>query len=310
MKKYIVTTTINKPTEATLKFCDIAVRDNWVFVIVGDTKTPHEEYFKLQNEHVIYLTPEKQTELYPELSEIIGWKTIQRRNIGFVFAYKNGADIVATVDDDNIPYDNWGKDLYVNKEIFVDMYEPKLDVFDPLSVTKDNYIWHRGYPIEYLQQRHLVEYKGKVKRKILVQADLWDGDPDIDAMARLTFKPIVKYSDISKPYCSNKISPFNSQNTFLSRDVIPFYSVFPFTGRMDDIWGAYILQHYFPNSVIYSPASVYQDRNVQDLITNLEKEIIGYRNTLKLIHNLKDYESILPQESIEYFNIYRKQFNL
>ena len=44
MKKFIVKTTINSPTLATKKFIEISVRDNWVFVIVGDTKTPHEEY--------------------------------------------------------------------------------------------------------------------------------------------------------------------------------------------------------------------------------------------------------------------------
>jgi hypothetical protein len=219
-----------------------------------------------------------------------------------------GADVLATVDDDNIPYDNWGQNLYVGKTIDVDLYEPELNVFDPLSITKDNYIWHRGYPIEYLQKRHRVEYKGKTKRKVLVQADLWDGDPDIDAMARLTYKPIVKYSDITEPYCSNAIAPFNSQNTFLDREVIPFYSVLPFTGRMDDIWGSYILQHYFPNSVIYSPASVYQDRNVQDLITNLEKEIIGYRDTLQLINNLTYLDKVIPQKTLEYYKIYKKQF--
>jgi hypothetical protein len=310
MKKYIVTTTINKPTIATLKFCEISDRNDWHFVIVGDTKTPHEEYIDLANKHknVTYLSPDIQSKLYPELSEIIGWKTIQRRNIGFVYAYKNGADIMATVDDDNIPYDNWGQNLMIGKEIEIDLYEPELDVFDPLSVTVNNHIWHRGYPIEYLQKRHRVEYKGKVSRKVLVQADLWDGDPDIDAMARLTFKPIVKYSDIKEPYCSNKIAPFNSQNTFLAREVIPYYSVLPFIGRMDDIWGSYILQNYFPNSVIYSPSSVYQDRNVQDLITNLEKEIIGYRNTLKLINSLLDFDEILPKETSEYYKIYRKQF--
>jgi hypothetical protein len=310
MKKYIVTTTINKPTIATLKFCEISDRDNWFFVIIGDTKTPHEEYKNLENKYknVIYLSPEEQDKLYPELSKIIGWKTIQRRNIGFVYAYKNGADVMATVDDDNIPYDNWGQNLMIGKEIKIDLYEPELDVFDPLSVTVNNHIWHRGYPIEYLQKRHRVEYKGKTIRKVLVQADLWDGDPDIDAMARLTFKPIIKYSDVKEPYCSNKIAPFNSQNTFLSREVIPYYSVLPFVGRMDDIWGSYILQHYFPNSVIYSPASVYQDRNVQDLITNLEKEIIGYRNTLQLINSLVSLNKVLPKETLEYYNIYKKQF--
>lgn len=310
MKKFIVTTTINNPTQATLKFCQIADRDNWNFIIIGDTKTPHDEYIKLENSfnNVKYLSPTEQDELYPELSEIIGWKTIQRRNIGFVYAYKNGADIVATVDDDNIPYDNWGVNLHVGKTIDVDLYESELDVFDPLSITKENHIWHRGYPIEFLQKRHRVEYKGKTKRRVLIQADLWDGDPDIDAIARLTHKPIVKYSDITEPYCSNKISPFNSQNTFLHRDVIPFYSVLPFIGRMDDIWGGYILQHYFPNSVIYAPSTVYQDRNIQDLITNLEKEIIGYRNTLQLIENLAYFEEILPKDTLTYFNLYRKQF--
>jgi hypothetical protein len=108
MKKFIVTTTINYPTKATRLFAEIAKRDNWIFVIVGDTKTPHDEYRELERDYptVTYLDPEQQAELYPELSEIIGWKTIQRRNIGFVYAYNKGAEIVATVDDDNIPYDN------------------------------------------------------------------------------------------------------------------------------------------------------------------------------------------------------------
>ena len=310
MKKIIVTTTINSPTEATKKFAEKSQRDGWLFIIVGDTKTPHNEYFELEKKYsnVKYLSPEEQERNYKEISDVIGWKTIQRRNVGFIAAYKMGADIIATVDDDNIPYENWGQNLYVGKTIDVDLYDPELEVFDPLSITKDNHIWHRGYPIEYLQKRHRVEYKGKIKRKVLVQADLWDGDPDIDAMARLTYKPIVKYSDITEPYCSNKIAPFNSQNTFLSREVIPFYSVLPFTGRMDDIWGSYILQHYFPNSVIYNKASVYQDRNVQDLITNLEKEIIGYRDTLRLITNLSRFEEIIPKTANDFYKIYKKQF--
>lgn len=309
MKKFIVTTTINQPTIATLKFCEIADKKDWKFIIIGDTKTPHDEYRLLEKKHqnVTYLDPKQQEELYPELSNIIGWKTIQRRNIGFLYAYDNGADIMATVDDDNIPYENWGVN-YIGQTIEVDMYEPDLDIFDPLSITKDNYIWHRGYPIEYLQDRHRVLYKGKIQRKVLIQADLWDGDPDIDAMARLTHKPIVKYSDITKPYCSNKISPFNSQNTFLAREVIPYYAVLPFIGRMDDIWGAYILQEHFPNSLIFCPASVYQERNVQDLIVNLEKEIIGYRYTLQLTKNLLDLGKVLPKETLDFYNLYKKSF--
>jgi len=306
MKKFIVTTTINHPTEATLKFIEIAKRDGWKFVIVGDTKTPHEEYEKLD---CIYLDPDKQAEMYPELSEIIGWKTIQRRNIGFVYAYNHGAEVVATVDDDNIPYDNWGTDLYVGKEVEVDYYTNKeLLVFDPLSVTNQSNLWHRGFPIDLLPYKNLIEYKGKKKITPLIQADLWDGDPDIDAMCRLSFKPIVKF-DTTSPFAAAEISPFNSQNTFIHRDALKHYAVWPYVGRMDDIWGGYYTQKMIgDDKLIYNRASVYQDRNVQDLITNLEKEIIGYRHTLdftKFPNTTSDY---IPAKTKEFLDIYFNSF--
>ena len=273
--------------------------------MVGDTKTPHYDY---ENLNCIYLSPEYQEKTYPELSETIGWKSIQRRNIGFVEAYNRGADIVATVDDDNIPYDDWGTNVIVGETVEIDFYNTDLGVFDPLSVTEHNQVWHRGFPIDLVPYRSRVSYGGKLKRRVLVQADLWDGDPDIDAMARLSIRPIVKFDKIQGPYGSLSISPFNSQNTFLAREVIPYYSVFPHVGRMDDIWGGYVLQHYFPKSVVYNKASVYQDRNVQDLVTNLEKEIIGYRYTTDLIRSLSEWESIVPKETVSYWNAYRRCF--
>ena len=42
--------------------------------------------------------------------------------------------------------------------------------------------------------------------------------------------------------------------------------------------------------VVFCPATVYQERNIQDLVTNLEKEVIGYRNTDAFIRG----EYILP----------------
>ena len=62
MNKYIITTTIQSPTEATLKFVD---KKGWTLVVVGDTKTPHEEYEALD---CIYLRPEAQEELNKDLS--------------------------------------------------------------------------------------------------------------------------------------------------------------------------------------------------------------------------------------------------
>jgi hypothetical protein len=311
MKKYIITTTINPPTEATLKFAAIADKKDFTFVVIGDTKTPHNLYEDLEKQfkNFEYLSPDKQNELYPELSESIGWRTIQRRNIGFVYAYQNGADVVATVDDDNIPYESWGDNILLGQEIEVDNYENiSCSYFDSISTTEHNDLWHRGFPIEYLQVKNNIEYRGKVKMTPLVQAEFWDGDPDIDAICRLSKKPIVKFNSF-EPFTTKQLTPFNSQNTFLHRSVLKHYSVFPYTGRMDDIWGAYVMQHHFPNSVIFAKASVYQARNPQDLVRNLENEVIGYRNTLNLLDNLKDYWSLLPEKTIEYFKIYQKYFN-
>ncbi len=304
----IVMTTINKPTKATMEYCKKA---NWTFIIVGDTKTPHDLYRKLEKKYknVVYLDPDTQEKRYKELSDTIGWKSIQRRNIGFIEAYKIGATVVATVDDDNIPYKNWGEQILIGKEITAACYEPAAKVFDPISITKNNFLWHRGFPIQLLDQRLKVKFVGKKKIKVHVQANLWDGDPDIDAIARLAFKPNVKFNDIKEPYFSKKISPFNSQNTFISREALPYYAVLPHIGRMDDIWGSYILQYFFPNSVIYHRATVYQERNKQDLITNLEKEMLGYRNTINLINDLKNFELYLPDQTKIFWHQYRKYFS-
>ena len=297
MNNAIVTTTIQKPTEATLKFCEIK---NWDLIVVGDLKTPKNEYDEI-NCH--YITVEDQELLNQPLSNAIGWNTIQRRNMGFLYAFNEGYEVIASVDDDNIPKNNWGENLYINKEIEVTVYDTPLDVFDPLSVTERNDLWHRGYPIQLLENKNDINNIGKHKRKVLIQADLWDGDPDIDAICRLSKMPMVEYK-ISEPYCSTKISPFNSQNTFFHRSVIPFYMVIPHVGRMDDIWGGYLLQQKFKDALIYNSSTVFQDRNEQDLIKNLEWEIIGYRNTLDFLSG--DYK--LPPKAEKAYNAYLKSF--
>jgi hypothetical protein len=307
MNKYIVTTTINRPTKATLKFCEIADNKNFKFVIVGDTKTPDEEYKLLEKKYknTIYLDSNLQEKIYPDLSNAIGWRTIQRRNIGFAYCYLNGADIITTIDDDNIPYNSWGDNILLNSPVEVNEFKnTKCDFFDPLSVTSEQSLWHRGFPIEFLQDKNNIIYLGKKTITPLVQANLWDGDPDIDAICRLSKKPLVIFDDIN-PYTSEQIMPFNSQNTFLHRSVMPNYAMLPHVGRMDDIWGAYILQKYHKNCIVFSKASVYQERNEQDLITNLENEIIGYRKTKLLLENLDNYEDFLPDAAKKFLEIYR-----
>lgn len=275
MKKIIVTTTINKPTEAIKKY---ARMKGWELIVVGDLKTPHEAY-----EGYDYLTPEWQKTHYPQLSRALGWNCIQRRNIGIVEAYTRGADIIATVDDDNIPYDTWGQNVVLGEEITVRYYKTHQEVFDPLSVTEYPMLWHRGFPIELLSEKNFIDDAGETRITPYVQADLWNGAPDVDAICRIVYQPECMFTYQGK-YTSNVMMPFNSQNTFIHRKVIPDYFLYPQIGRMDDIWAAYHLQKKYGNCVVFSEASVYQERNPHNVAHDLQAEQIGYEHTLNFIH--------------------------
>lgn len=347
MSVTIVTTTIQPPTKATHKFVEIADKNEWPFIIVGDTKTPHDLYHDLQKNHnVVYLDPNVQANLYPELSDIIGWKSIQRRNIGFVYAYQYfNSDWIATVDDDNIPYDRWGEELGGSVSLLE--FTPPSTVYDPIAcmvaVDRETFtdlhdvnqpppFWHRGFPLELRDDRRYTYRSIREccleasfdERHIGVWAPMWDGDPDIDALARLTYSPDARlfmangrYDGFYSPHT---FSPFNSQNTFIRRDLIPYYAVLPHIGRMDDIWGGYHLEKIMfelqgTPAVAYHTPTVVQERNPQDLVTNLEKEIIGYRHTLDFINeplpadwSLPDVEYI-PTQTKEFYDAYRRLFD-
>lgn len=304
MKKVIVTTTINPPTEAILKFQHMK---DWELVVLGDKKTPPGYHL----ERGIYVTPEEQEKYDPELSEAIGWNCIQRRSMGLLWAHEMKADIIALIDDDNIPLEHWGQNLLVGREVEVTEYESDLPAFDPVGLTNYPHLWHRGFPLQLLSQR---DYSKKTRKKVFVdvQADFWNGDPDIDAICRMEHRPECKFDPSAFPVAANKMGPFNSQNTFITAECLPNYFLFPHVGRMDDIWGSYFLQS---NGfrVVWNTPSVYQQRNVHDLVRDMKQEYLGYENNASLVRDLaKNSECIakyLPERSQHAFALYKKHFN-
>lgn len=300
----IVTTTIYKPSEALIKY---AAMKDWTLVIAGDLKTPHELY---QDFHgAIYLSPSDQERLYPELSSLIGWNCIERRNIALLHAYKMGAEIVALVDDDNIPLENWGKDLMIGKEIECKVYTPAKYplVFDPVGPTNYPHLWHRGYPLPWLHGKNEFTYKIE-KVRPTIQADFWNGDPDIDAICRCEHRPECKFDPMCFPIATSVLSPFNSQNTFLAREVIPDYFLFPGTERLQDIWAAYYVEAK-GHKVVYGEASVYQARNEHDLVKDFMSEIIGYANTHKLVEDPLKVKDFISEKSWEAFLVYKREID-
>src|ERR1051326_6431974 len=119
MKKIIVTTTIHAPTPAVEAFDAMA---GWQLVVAGDLKTPKD--YRLKNG--TYLSPSDQEKIDHELSDLIGWNCIQRRNFAMLYARQLNADVVALVDDDNIPQPGWGENLLLGKDAEVNFYETDL----------------------------------------------------------------------------------------------------------------------------------------------------------------------------------------
>ncbi|MDP6670939.1 MAG: hypothetical protein QGI60_03930 [archaeon] len=306
MKKIIVTTTINKVSSALQKFSQMP---GWQLIVVGDLKTPHKEFEELD---CIYLGPEAQKEKYPKLSKLLGWNCIQRRNIGFIEAYKLGAEVIATVDDDNIPNKEWGKNLLLGKETEVNFYSTDLICFDPVGATNHKNLWHRGFPLQLLSKRSSA-YINPEKKVFCpdVQADFWNGAPDIDAVCRLEHDVCCNFEEKYFPMATNAFSPFNSQNTFISRKALKNYFMFAHIGRMDDIWGSYYLEA-AGHKVVYNQPSVCQERNPHNISDDLANEVIGYENNLRLLNALSKsperIEQFLPKKSWEAFKEYQKLF--
>lgn len=300
----IVTTSINPPTKALRKF---AALPGWRLVVVGDLKTPKD--YRLEG--ATYLSPEAQEAMDPELSRLIGWNCIQRRNFGFLWAAKQGAGLVATVDDDNVPYDFWGKDCLVGREVEVDYYDCVQPAFDPVGVTEHRHLWHRGFPVQWLADR---DYSIKARRRVRadVEAGFWNGDPDVDAVCRMEHRPQVEFASRPFPLAASAIAPFNSQNTILSARMLGDYFLFPRIGRMDDIWAAFWVQ-VKGYQVVFSRASVFQERNEHDLTRDLEAEVLGYTRSHELLKALRSKGAdelwrFLPEGSRTLYDVYRRHF--
>ena len=303
MKKVIVTTSIYPPNEVLQKYDQMS---DWTLVVAGDLKTPKD--FKL--ERGIYISPEEQEKYDKKLSDAIGWNCIMRRNFAFLWAKELNADIIYTTDDDNIQLPNWGNSIVVGQTLKIKEYDNYNSVFDPISVTNHNHLWHRGFPIQLVNSKNQAVTAEMVEKKIDIQANFWNGDPDIDAIERFIYNPECNFESRYFPFTVKKMAPFNSQNTFVTKEVLPHYCMWPGIGRADDIFSGLYAQHKGCNVGYFEP-TVYQDRNPHNLTKNMEDEYYLHSNCLKFIQLLQsgdNWESIIPERTLLAKKLYEKHF--
>ena len=98
-KVAFIITTINKPNNIMKLYAKMCKERLIDFYIIGDQKSPKN--FDLKNSN--YFSIKEQKKLDFTYAKKCVKNAYVRKNIGYLIAIKNGADVIIESDDDNIP---------------------------------------------------------------------------------------------------------------------------------------------------------------------------------------------------------------
>lgn len=317
----IVMTTINLP-KILENICDNITKYthmNDVFMlIIGDKKTPLEieRYCKeIKDKYHVdieYLSIEKQKKAlkkFPKLLKLIPYNTPDRVMLGCIIAYLKGCTRVIAVDDDNFPTDSdfIGFHSITGTTMEIPLIKNDSGWFNVHSTLEDEKripFYPRGFPWKQRNEKSNERQFVTEEKKIVVNQGLVLEDSDVDAITRL-FHPIraigfnLEYEPQFGLY-SGVWSPFNFQNTCLSRELIPVYYRPLSTLRNGDIWTSYLinkLAQHFNDTITFGQPLVKQIRNVHDLFDDLEIELVNNKATDTFVHVLRN----IPLKGDTYF---------
>jgi hypothetical protein len=272
MKKHIVITSIFNPTEAIEKFASL---NDYELIVVGDKKTPLGWAYN----NVKYLSIDDQEGVSGKLYKSLPFNHYCRKIIGYVYAAKNGADVLIDTDDDNIPKENWIFPETTGTFDFVPENQGYTNIYQAYSSAP---IWPRGLPLKLITKKfNFDNLSQKENCKVGIWQGLADEDPDVDAIYRLT-SDVPCFFNERAPIVIGKgtISPFNSQNTLYVKELFPLLYLPCFvTFRFTDILRGLVAQpimwlHGY--TLGFTNATVVQKRNPHDYFKDFISEIPMY----------------------------------
>lgn len=293
-KHCIVVTTINYPNKAMLSLAKGAHAKNWLFIIIGDEKSPND--FHLNGAE--YLSLDNQLRCDFKISKLLPTGHYARKNIGYLQAIKLGAAVIIDTDDDNFP-----------EKLFWEARNEQIRVsniigsgwINILQVFTTDHIWPRGFPLYEIISEGIKINEGFCEKKCCIQQGLVNGDTDVDAIYRLVFNKKAAFKKREPIVLSKKQRcPFNSQNTTWFPDAWPFLYLPSYCSfRMTDIWRSFIAQSYLLRNgyaISFHSPTVFQDRNVHNLMKDFEDEVPGYLNNEKIMQKLDNIPANIEAE--------------
>lgn len=305
-----------------------------LMIIAGDLKTPHDEVKALCRElgNAVYLDPLDQDRLGYKCSDVLGWRTIQRRNIALLEAIRSGADVVLSIDDDNAPRQaSYFTDLrHAFEPLARPVAAPDRGWFN-LGDYADRAFFYRGFPFSLRDEALPAGWTLPTMSRVGVVNGLIYGDPDINAIDRYGEAPRVRLYQRHVERDGLTVdprttwTPINSQNTAYVRALAPLAFVLPGIGRYDDIWASFMalrVMEVTDYHVLFGEPGVIQERNPHNWLIDLERELYGMKHTeafcaglksipvtprLSVLDNLAavaDSAMLLPEQARRFLNAY------
>lgn len=276
---FIVITSIFNPTKSVQLF---AKMNGYNLIVVGDKKTPQNWVC----ENVDFISVQQQDEMNYQLTKLLPYNHYCRKMIGYITAIHNGAECIIDTDDDNVPKENWNFPSFENNFDYIPENKGFVNIYQLYTTEK---VWPRGFPLNLINEKFCLENE-------IVSQDcnvgIWQGladeDPDVDAIFRLTHDEPI-YFENRNPVVLGKgtISPFNTQNTIIRKELFPLlYLPTHVTFRYTDILRGLVAQ---PIMWLYGyhlgfiNATVVQKRNPHDYMVDFISEIPMYKTCEKVI---------------------------
>jgi hypothetical protein len=276
MRNALVVTSVSAPNQALRELASGASARGIDFYVIGDLASPTD--FELDG--CRFYSVDHQVETGFRTAELCPTRHYARKNVGYLLAARDKAEIIVETDDDNLPFPSFWNARSNSISCQTLGNAGWVNVYRYFSGQN---IWPRGFPLtELLRDPPSFESLGVGKAiDCPIQQGLADESPDVDAIYRLVIRaPVHFLKGRSIALGSGSWCPFNSQNTAWWREAFPLlYLPACCTFRMTDIWRSFVAQRIaWANgwSVLFHEPTVWQDRNVHNLLKDFESEIPGY----------------------------------
>lgn len=281
MTNFSVVTSIYPPTDAVRRLAGL---DGYSLVVVGDEKSAAG----WSCPGATFLPAAEQANLPYNVAALLPWNHYCRKMLGYLYAMARGADVIFDTDDDNMPKDSWVAYPFVGDyatsrgdQGFVNVYK----------YFTDMHIWPRGFDLRLINApTAIIETDGLGRENIRVGVwqGLADGDPDVDAIYRLTNNAPCFFEDREPVVLARgTVCPFNSQNTLFRRELFPLlYLPCTVTFRFTDILRGLVAQPImwlYDYHLGFTKATVLQERNPHDYLKDFESEIPCYLHTRRVM---------------------------